>query len=81
MFHTLIVTLVVWRKRGGPRCSVVSVHYFNKTTEHRTKQKTKTQSCKVMKNTKQKIITHNQNGENRLPKYDSQSETTIDSCL
>jgi hypothetical protein len=75
-----MVRIVVGRKGGGPRCSVLSVHIkmvlmntetkhdkrtiLNSATKHRTENK------------------HPQNtGGKRLPKYDSQSVPTNDTCL
>ena len=60
--------------------SVVSVHvvYYNRNTETKVEQNVTVLSGT---RTKQKTITHNSKWENRLPKYGSQSETTIASCL
>ena len=62
---------------------MVSVrHYFNKlnTIQQGTTETTETAQSGT-KHTKQKITTHKQEWENRLPKYGSQSDTTINSCL
>ena len=50
-------------------------------TQNEQKNKGKPKQSRMVKTLKRKIITHNSKWENRLPKYGSQSETTIDSRL
>jgi hypothetical protein len=52
--------------------------------EHEHEQKQQNHNPTVLTgatNTNQNMITHNSKWENRLPKYGSQTETTIDSCV
>ena len=80
---SLCVTAVVGRKRGGPMCSVVRVHLFNKVNwTLNNKQQRNNQNSSVWCRHIKTGNNHPQNRiENRLPKYGSQSGTTIDSCL
>ena len=76
------VTAVVGWRRWGPRCSVVRVHFLlwieHWMEKQQKRMKQRVLSCTDYKNRKQ-LPTNT--GGNRLPKYGSQSETTIDSCL
>ena len=75
------VTLVVGGRSGGPMRSVVSVHIVlirilnknNKTTN-------RTVLTGEAKHRTENNHPHHTGGK-RLPKYDSQSETTNDTCL
>ena len=75
------VTNVV-REMTGPRCSVVGVHYplFRMSPAKQETPKTTMQLTRAVQATN----TDNYpplRWQNRLPKYDSQSETTIDSSF
>jgi hypothetical protein len=72
----------------GPKCSVVSVYddWFRMTWTLKYKtindvNKTKTETVPCGPNTHMETNTHKPKVKPRLPKYDSQSGTTIDSCL
>ena len=69
-------------KRSGPKCSVVSVHVpfilendANKTTNEENNREAHRAIVPLTK-----ITTHTERREKGLPKYDSQSETELDSC-
>ena len=54
-----------------------TTEYKNNKRENERKPK----QYRVVKNTDTETITHKHTEKPRLPKYDSQSETTNDSCL
>jgi hypothetical protein len=65
-----------------PRCGVVSVHFLLISKMSPTKQEITKTTVKLTRAIVPlpKINTHKYSGERKLPKYDSQTETTIDSC-
>ena len=77
-----VVTIVVRVDMTGPRCSMVRVHFFLFiNVANKTKNKHSTVSLTSAKQATNKDNYPQLRWHNRLPKYDSQSETTIDSCL
>jgi serine/threonine protein kinase len=82
-FHAYCNASRWWKERRTKMQGGKCLSFFNWTnwTLHKITMKRKRNSSARWTNTKQKLNTHNQNGENRLPKYDSQSEITNDTCL
>ena len=68
-------------ERTGPRCSMVSVHFLLLDKCHQ-QDKEQGNDCEAYLgyNATNKDNYPQIQKEKRLPKYDSQSETTIDSC-
>ena len=79
-----IIVTAVGGRRWGPKWSVVRVHHFINGTEHwltknQGRDRTETTLSGAERHKTQNYPHHT--GGKRLPKYGSQSETTIDSCL
>ena len=80
---TQLNVTAVGGRRWGPRCSVVSVHiiYLKLNTKYKNNKRNNWNSSERWNKHKTEMNYPQNPCGKKLPKYGSQSETTIDSCL